>query len=206
MSSTTASAYRKQPLRNIIWDDMKDLFLLRGVSQLNCHLKPSKWHILVNNFCNAFSDYRYMLDSESERKNCVRRLRNRFNFCRDECARIMESGNKSAINTPDLSEKFKLMRNIQEQIEKHMSDRQKMKDRRARMGSFEGEILEQDSDSFSSSDEEGISAEGGIKAVEPKALKRKSLISPSMVRFSTICKFCILFMFTCMYRRTVLRK
>jgi hypothetical protein len=182
MSITASVLTRKVPIRNINWNDDKDLFLLRGIQQIGCHIKPRKWNTLMDNFCYSYKEYEYMIADEGEKRNCIRRLKNRFNHLRDECTRIMESGNRSALKTPELSDKYDLMKGILKQSERAKEEKMKEKERTKKMGSFESEILAEDESSDSSESIQEISAIGGIR-VPAMRDKKRSLITEPMVRF-----------------------
>jgi hypothetical protein len=95
----------------------------------------------MENFIKMYPQYEFMLESENEKKNLLRRLKARFVFMRDECQRILESGNRSALKTPELTEKFELMKTILDQSEKAIEEKRRSKERQAKMSTIEGEVL-----------------------------------------------------------------
>jgi hypothetical protein len=100
---------------------------------------------------------------------------------RDECQRILESGNRSALKTPELTEKFELMKTILDQSEKAIEEKRRSKERQAKMSTIEGEVLREEEDSPSDSDFESVSYTGGIRIVPLAKDKKRSLITDSMV-------------------------
>jgi hypothetical protein len=181
METSAAVTSRKVPIRNIFWNDAMDNYLLKGIHQLNCHLKPLKWRILMENFIKTYPQYDFMLESENEKKNLLRRLKARFVFMRDECQRILESGNRSALKTPELTEKFDLMKTIMDQTEKFNEEKRRSKERQGKLNAIEGEVLREDEDSPSDSDFESISYTGGVHMVPLAKDKKRSLITDTMV-------------------------
>jgi hypothetical protein len=156
METSTSTTSRKVPIRNIVWTDAMDIYLLKGIYQLNCNSKPSKWRVVMENFVKTFPQYSFMLESEQEKKNCLRRLKARFVSMREECERILECGNRSALKTPELTEKFEVMKSILDLTEKTAEEKRKGKERQKKMGIIEGDVLKEDEESFSDSDFESV--------------------------------------------------